>query len=301
MKYLPFGLRTLKTALSVTLALLVVQIYTNDNDAMFYAALGSLVAMDTTFNRSLQQSITQLLSVLFGTLVGYAVLYFFHASIPAWIVGLGVLILILLCNTLKFPYTITLSAIVFLSACMYNSHSNDLLLDAALRMMNTTVGLLIALIINVCIRPYNNKHRILSLLKKLCQQMPKDLESIVVNERFPDVQPSIELLRDIDRELALYHAQRFFHRKNDEEALLRGCLQLAERMVQELEAICGMDTLGDLASDNTERLRDLDIALPKNGLPNRKCTRRDTIVMNYHLDKLLSAYDYLDELMNSST
>ena len=298
MKHLPFGLRTMKTALAVTLALVAVQLYTDDNDAMFYAALGALVAMDTTFNRSLQQSLTQLLSVLFGTVVGYIVLYFFHASIPAWIVGLGVLILILLCNTLKFPYTITLSAIVFLSACMYNSHSKDLLLDAALRMMNTGVGLSIALVINVSIRPYNNKNRILSLLKKLCKQVPQDLQSIVIYERFPNIQPSIEILRAIDRELALYHAQRFFHRKNDEEELLRGCRQLAERMVQELEAICGMDSLGDLASDNAARLRRMQIALPDEVLSGRKCTRRDTIVMNYHLDKLLSAYDYLNELMH---
>lgn len=297
MKHLPFGLRTLKTAISVTVALLIVRLYTNDNDAMFYAALGALVAMDTTLDRSLHQGITQLLSVLFGTLVGYAVLFVFHASIPAWIVGLGVLVLILLCNMLKFSHTITLSCIVFLSACMYNSHSNDLLRDAALRMVNTSIGLATALLVNIALRPYNNKSRILSTLKKLRRQIPKDLESIVVHERFPDNQSYIVLIRAIEHELSMYHAQRFFHRKNDEEALLSGCLQLAERMVQELEAICGMDCLGDIASDNEARLKALNITLPERGISNRKCTRRDTIVMNYHLDKLLSAYDYLGELM----
>ncbi len=297
--HLPFGLRTLKTALSVTLALLIVRLYTNNTDALFYAALGALVAMETTLDRSVHQSITQLLSVLFGTVVGYVVLYVFHASIPAWVVGLGVLILILLCNMLKFPYTITLSCIVFLSACMYNSHSNDLLRDAALRIANTAVGLATAMVVNIAIRPYNNKSRILSLLRKLRKHLPEALESIVVREHFPDMQPLVKLLRSIESELSMYHAQRFFHRKNDEEALLTGCYRLAERMVQELEAICGMDTLGDLASDNELRLREMKISLPRDGLPARKCTRRDTIVMNYHLDKLLSAYDYLEELMNS--
>lgn len=298
MKHLPFGLRTVKTALAVTIALLIVRIYTDNSDAMFYAALGALVAMDTTLNRSLQQSLTQLLSVLFGTIVGFCVLYIFHTSIPAWIVGIGIMLLILICNFLKFSYTITLSCIVFLSACMYGSHSKDLLTDAALRMANTAIGLATALLVNITIRPYNNKGNILKLLKKLRSQIPQDLESIVVLERFPDIQPLIELLRSIDRELALYHAQRFFHRKNDDEALLGGCLQLAERMVQELEAICGMDSLGDLASDNANRLIALGIDLPNDGINDRKCTRRDTIVMNYHLDKLLTAYEYLGELMN---
>ncbi|MBE6928198.1 MAG: hypothetical protein E7467_06920 [Ruminococcaceae bacterium] len=299
MKHLPFGLRTLKTAISITVALIIVQLYSDNPDAMFYAALGALVAMETTLDRSIRQSITQLLSVLFGTVVGYLVLYLFHASIPAWVIGLGILILILLCNMLKFPYTITLSCIVFLSACMYNSHSKDLLGDAALRMANTTVGLATAMLVNIAIRPYNNKGRILSLLKKIRKQVPKDLESIVVYERFPNLQPSVELLRSIERELSLYHAQRFFHRKHDEEALLGGCLQLAQRMVQELEAICGMDCLGDLASDNLERMDALMLRLPRDGILNRKCTRRDTIVMNYHLDKLLTAHSYLGELMES--
>ena len=40
--------------------------------------------------------------------------------------------------------------------------------------------------------------------------------------------------------------------------------------------------------------------LPEAGLSSRKCTRHDTIVMNYHLDKLLSAYQYLNELIETS-
>lgn len=292
--HLPVGLRTLKTALAVTIALFTVRLYTDDPDAMFYAALGALVAMDTTLTKSLRQSLTQLLSVLLGTLAGYIVLRY-APTMPASVVGLGVLVLILLCNLLRIPYTITLSCIVFLSACM--SPGEDLVYDAGFRMVNTAVGLLIALIINIAIRPYNNKNRILALLKKLRKLIPEDLNSIVVHECFPDVQPAIELLRRMDSELLSYHSQRFFHRKHNDEALLSGCCQLAERMVQELEAICGMDTLGDLSENSIQRLQNLGISIPPVCREPRKCTRQDTIVMNYHLDKLLSSYEYLGNLM----
>ena len=292
--HLPVGLRTFKTALAVTIALFTVRLYTDDPDAMFYAALGGLVAMDTTFSRSLRQSLTQLLSVLLGTLAGYVVLRYAPAM-PAYIVGLGVLILILICNLLRIPYTITLSCIVFLSACM--SPGEDLVYDAGFRMVNTAVGLLIALIINITIHPYNNKRRILSLFKKLRKLIPENLNSIVVHECFPDVQPAVELLRRMDEELEAYHSQRFFHRKHNDEALLSGCRQLAERMVQELEAICGMDSLGDLSEDSIKRLQDLGIDIPPDSVAPRKCSHRDTIVMNYHLDKLLSSYEYLGQLM----
>ena len=293
MKFLPFGLRTVKTALSVTLAVFLVRFITTEADGMFYAALGGMVAMDTTLSRSLRQGLTQFLSVCFGTVIAYIALSFFP-TMPAWIVGLGVLLLILLCNGLKFSYTITLSCIVFLSACIYTT--DDLLRDAAHRIIYTALGLAIALAINIAVRPYNNKNRICTLLRRLQAMIPPALESIVICERFPDVQPMVELLRKLDAELALYRSQRWFHRKHDAEALLQGCVQLAERMVQELEAICGMDTLGDLASDNAQNLQRLGVALPK--LAPRKCTRRDTIVMNYHLETLLSAYSYLDTLLS---
>ena len=70
-----------------------------------------------------------------------------------------------------------------------------------------------------------------------------------------------------------------------------------DKTVEELEAICGMDTLGDLSTENAETMRTLGMAIPEAGIAGRKCTRHDTIVMNYHLEKLLSACRYLAELM----
>ncbi len=293
MKHLPFGLRTVKTAVSVAISVLLVRLLSKEADAMFYAALGGLVAMDTTFRRSLQQGLTQFLGVLLGTGVGYFTHYFFP-SIPFWTVGLGVLLLILLCNGFKISYSISLSCIVFLSACSYGA--DGLLTDATLRIVYTAVGLGVALVINACFRPYNNKNRILRLLKELQSQFPPLLEQVVVREHFPDTQQLIVLLRKIDNEIDLYQSQHFFHRRHDAEALVCGCRQLGERMVAELEVICGMDSLGDLASDNAEKLEALGISLGE--LKPRKCTRRDTIVMNYHLEKLLLAYEYLERFLN---
>ena len=292
MKYLPFGFRTFKTALAVTLAVLLVRLISEDVDAVFYGAMGAMIAMDTTLDKSLRQGLTQFLSVIFGTLMGYLALTLFPA-VPAWFYGLGILLLILLCNSLKFPYTITLSGIIFLSACSYPTES--LWGDAIERIACTGFGLLLALIINVTLRPYNNKKRLRNQIRRLQQEVPKALEQMVIREQFPDLQPFVQQLRQLDGEIAVYHSQRFFHRKHDREALYRGCCQLCQRMVQELEMICSMDSLGDLAQDNRRRMEKLGIWVPD--LRPRKCTRQDTIVMNYHIDKLLTAYDYLNELL----
>jgi uncharacterized membrane protein YgaE (UPF0421/DUF939 family) len=292
MKHLPFGLRTLKTALSVALSVLLARLFSTEADPMFYAALGGLVAMDTTLQRSVKQGLTQFLSVLVGTVFGYFT-HLLFPQVPFWAFGLGVLAVILLCNGFKVSYTISLSCIVFLSACSYGS--DDLFHDAMVRIVYTALGLGVALIINISFRPYNNKNRILKLLGELQKKFPPLLEEIIVREHYPDTQHLILLLRKIDNEIDLYQSQRFFHRKQNDEALVCGCRQLGERMVAELEVLRGMDTLGDIASDNSIKLKALGISIPSQ--EPRKCTRRDTIVMNYHIDKLLTAYDYLEELL----
>lgn len=292
------GLRIFKTALAVTLSILLVRLFVTNTLTEFYAAFGAAIAMETTFFKSLKQALTQLIGVLAGTVFGYLSVLLFPAFTPAWIAGLGVLILLVLSQVFKLSFSASLSCIIFLSACLMPPE--NILRDSLFRLRDTAVGIGVALVINALIRPYNNKKRILSVLTQLRALMPPLLHERVVRERIPDLSALVPLLRQLDREMELYHSQRYFHRKHDDEALLCGCKQLVERMVEELEAICGMDSPGDLAMENAARMMELGMDLPEAGISGRKCTRHDTIVMNYHLDKLLAAYRYLGELMEEA-
>lgn len=292
------GLRMMKTAISVVLSVLFIRLFTSEPLSVFYAAFGALISMETTFSKSLRQGLTQLIGVLAGTVVGYLSVVLFPHITPAWFIGLGILLLLLSSRLLNLSFTASLSCIIFLSACL--TPTDNIFRDSLLRLRDTSFGVGIALAVNALIRPYNNKKRILQLLQTMRRQIASDLECIVIREQFPDLQVCVRLLRHIDTEITLYHSQRFFHYKNNCEALLEGCQQLAQRMLEELEAICGMDSLGDLASESMELLQELSIELPQEGLSERKCTRQDTIVMNYHLQKLLTAYRYLGELIQSA-
>lgn len=294
-KYFPFGSRVLKTALSVTIAVLLSRLITDNADAVFFAAFGAMLGIERSISAALRQGLTQVVSVVCGTVLGYGAALLFPNSTPAVLVGTGILLVIVLCNRLKINYAITLSSLVFLSATL--TPSDDLLGDSILRVAFTAGGILIALLINIVIRPYSNKRRIVQLLRELQGKLLKQAEQVVVLERFPDLSEDLVLVRSLDQELILYHEQRFLRKKN-EEALLGGCNQLVQRMMQELEAICGMDCLGDIALENREMLEKLGLTIPPERLLPRKCTRRDTIVMNYHLEKFLAGYRYLNELLD---
>lgn len=293
----PFGLRTVKTAVAVTLAVLFSHYFSSVSP--MYAALGAMVAMDRTFSDSLKSCLTQLVGVICGGLFGY--LLTLAAPVPeAWMIGLGVLLIIVICNYLKMPFTVSLSCIVFISICV--TPTDNILRDTLYRLRDTAIGLVIALIVNVTIQPYNNTRRILSLFRQLTALVPDLVRASVLEEQYPDLRPLDHLLYSLDKELRVFQRQRFFRKKHlkYDTAYFDGCRQLAARIHQELGAICCMDTFGNIGVANTERLAELGIRLPPEGLPKRKCTRHDTIVMNYHLEKLLDARKYLLEFVTET-
>lgn len=207
-KHFPLGLRTLKTGIAVTLAVLLVRLFVTDELSVFYAAFGALIAMERTFSGSLKQALSQLIGVVAGTVLGSVMLLLFPQATPAWAAGIGVvLLLLLLCNVLKLNFVASFSCIIFLSASL--TPTGNVLRDSLFRLRDTAAGIAVALVVNAVIVPYNNKARIRSLLTQLRAQIPQQVESIVIFERFPDLRPNVELLRRIDHELQLYHNQRF--------------------------------------------------------------------------------------------
>ena len=113
-KHFPLGLRTLKTGIAVTLAVLLVRLFVTDELSVFYAAFGALIAMERTFSGSLKQALSQLIGVVAGTVLGSVMLLLFPQATPAWAAGIGVvLLLLLLCNVLKLNFVASFPASFF--------------------------------------------------------------------------------------------------------------------------------------------------------------------------------------------
>lgn len=289
----PFGLRTLKTAIAVTLAVLITGWFSSISS--FYAALGAMAAMDRTISDSLKNCITQMVGVICGGIIGYLIVLAFGVP-QAWIVGLGAMLVILVCNFFKIPFAISLSCVVMFSICL--EPGDNILHDTVCRLRDTAIGLVIAVIVNITIQPYNNTRRIVGLLRRLIDMVPLLVRASVLDEKYPDLRPVAGLLETLDKEINVFRRQRFLRRKplKYDVVYLEGCQQLAVRIQQELGAICCMDTFGNIGVENGKRLAELGLALPED-TQKRKCTKHDTIVMNYHLEKLLDARKYLQQLL----
>lgn len=287
------GLRAVKTALAVTIAAALASCFSSAS--VFYAAVGAMVGMDRTLTDSLKSSAVQLVGVFIGGLFGLVITELLGQP-PALFLGLGVLGIIVLCNLFRVNYAISLACIVLLSAC--TSTTDSVLWDTLFRLRDTALGLVVALLVNITIQPYNNSRRIVTLLQQMIDAVPELVRACVLEQTYPDLRRLNDMLDRVDEELRVLRRQRFFRRKPQkfDSVYLSGCRQLGLRILQELEAICFMDTFGNVGVENAKRLAELGLELP-DALPKRKCTKHDTIVMNYHLEKLLDARLYLQQLI----
>lgn len=286
--HLHIGLRTFKTALAVTLALLLARAI-GANSPMF-AGLGAIVAMTRTLRDSLREARTQFAGIVVGGIISCILLLLFPVPSP-WITGLAILAAIALCNFFGLYYAVSMTAIIVLSVCV--SSEGNVLADMGYRLLDTTTGLIVGLLVNMLIKPYNNRHRVVAVLYRMAAAVPRYLDACMLKDLYPDLADFEKSLREMELEFEIYRRQHFRYRETHDRdaAYLSGVCQLATRMYQELSALCCMDTFGVPNARNMARLRELGLCVPEHW--DRKCTEEDSIVSNYHLEKILDAREYL--------
>lgn len=284
------GLRTVKTGLAVALALFFADL--RGSTSLIFAAIGAISAMSRTVGDAFETCRTQLTGILLGA--GFGALFVsLFANFRFVGIGLGLIALILLCVRLRLQFAVPLSCIVFVSICV--SPTGDAFQYGFNRLLDTTIGLATALVINVAIKPYNNSRRISDLLEQFRQSVPAFVSERVLHGRYPDLSPLKAQLDRISAELTIFEKQRLFraHGHNEQAIYLRGCERLAQSVWQELSALCAMDEKGHLSVENAERLAELGLQIPDGVCAMPQSTA--DVVGNYHLDNLLRAWQFLGE------
>lgn len=291
--HLHIGLRMFKTALAVTIALAIARLF--NSYSPIFAGLGAVVAMARTLRESLDAAKTQFVGVILGGIVG-VLLLLIDPTPSVLLIGIGVLVSLCLCGIFKLYYAVSLTAIIVLSVCV-STGGDGPIVALGFRLIDTSIGLVVALAVNMLIKPYNNRHRVTALLRKLADAVPGCLEERFVKDLMPDLTPMVTNLRALDVELDIFRRQHFRRRAAHDRDLcfLRGLQQLADRMVQELTALCTLDLTGIPDADNRKQLEALGLTLPD--LSDRKSTEEIDFVCNYHLKTALQAREYLLELL----
>jgi len=141
------GPRTLKTGIAVTLSLMVADFLKIDGP--IYAVIAAIIVMQPSVTDSWQKGVDRILGTIMGAIAG-AIFVSISPGNPL-LAGIGTIVLILIMNKLQWGEAIVIGTVVFIG--IFIGADTGYVKYAFHRTMDTSLGIIIAVIINYIIYP----------------------------------------------------------------------------------------------------------------------------------------------------
>ena len=243
LKKFPIGMRTMKTALAVTLALMAVEYYGASPAKVVFATIGAISAVGPTFTASLLACMTQICGVSVGALLALVLL---ALPIPPIVgVGIGIMVIITSYHHLKLKLVPVLPCLVLVNVCL-NPEVQAISYSLG-RIWDTAIGLAIGMLVNTLIFPYDNSRKIRRMMEGLDGDLIRILEDLFDgDEHLPQADDLEQKIHALGEQLALFSQQRLLRRKRQKREIQRlfTCEDTAQALLVELAALCAMPGRG---------------------------------------------------------
>lgn len=302
MKKLPMvhiGLRTLKTALAVIIAMFIVDSYGATTSKLIFAMLGAMAAVQPSFRESVESCLTQIVGVLFGAVMGLALLALPVSSLVA--TGIGIVLVITLYNALHIRFSPNLPCFIVVMIC--TTPDIQPMTYAVGRIWDSAIGLGVGMLINTLIFPYDNSRRIRDTAVSLDREVLVFLEDMFDGDDvLPDAQAMTRKIDDMARQLKIFSNQKLLlrlRRQRRELEAFRLCEGKARELVARMEVLSRMGRPGRLNEENRGRLRACGANI-WDQRPLDSVLERD-VVTNYHVRQILALRRELLAALGSET
>ena len=154
------GLRNLKTALAVFICMITFQLLGNRNP--FYACIAAVICMKDTVESSFTIGKNRLIGTLLGGILGVIAIFIINCMpnlqiIKSFFTTIGVILAIYCCNLINKSGSVTICCIVFIGIML--NHDDAASYNYAIgRSIDTSLGIIIAILINKYINPPKQKN-----------------------------------------------------------------------------------------------------------------------------------------------
>lgn len=289
------GLRTLKTAAAATVAMVIVNSFGTSASKLIFAMFGAMTAMEPTFRDSLKSSLTQIVGLLYGGLVG--VLLLMLPISPLVVAVMGMIVVIISYNLLNIRFSPSLPCLIVVIVC--TTPNIDPLGYAIERCWDTTIGLLVGIVINILVFPYDNSCQIRDTARGLDRELLLFLEDMFDKDKLlPDTEKMVSKIDDMAKQLKIFSNQWFLLRRRKhrrEFKSLKICEGKARQLVAQMEVLCRMEIPGRLNDENRRRLVECGANIHDQRFLEE--AKDMDIVTNYHVSRILDLRkELLEEL-----
>lgn len=193
------GMRTIKTSIAVTISISLAYLF--GLNSPFFVGIAAIIAMQGNLVDSYRMGRNRILGTILGAAVG--LLGSFISIGNPLVIGLGTIIVIYLCNKLGWSKSITIATVVFISIIMNVERGQELSYSLN-RVLDTLVGIIVAVIVNFVIFPPLTKDKIYNESLKIVGIFSQALKTIIVKE---EPEKKKEHLTEIEEKLEIINKE----------------------------------------------------------------------------------------------
>lgn len=278
------GMRNIKTAIAVSLSVAISRFF--NMEYPFYAAIAAIISMQTTMGESFKVGRNRMLGTILGAMVG--VIFYFINSSSIVTIGIGIMVVIYMCNLFGWKKSVSIAGIVF-CVIMTNLDGRDPIFYALNRILDTFIGITIAVLVNYFIKPIVDYNDIEDKLIKIRCELNELVNDAIIRELNVDLGNIKTHINGTKKNIDDIHMN---HKNEDEIKKFKYIIKKYNTACRHLSIIDDMDRRYTLNNINYMEL--VNIYGRFDRIKYKKDKENDT-VYNYHMRKVIKNINRCDE------
>jgi uncharacterized membrane protein YgaE (UPF0421/DUF939 family) len=277
------GMRNIKTAIAVSLSLAVSRLLKTEYP--FYTAIAAIISMQNSLVGSFRVGKNRML----GTTVGASVGLIFLLISPGNIIlsGVGIVVVIYICDLLDWNKAINIACVVF-CIIMTNLSGKNPFIYSFSRILDTFIGIIIAVVINYIIKPPNNAENFFKVVEETEDKIFKFVELIIIKNRKIDLSELESLISKNEKLYAEYKDEiDLVKDKVNDDSKIKDRIKILKDVFFDLRILASLDGMKSINRDNYEKLVNIY------GYFQRESEEKISetyYVFNYHLSNIIEKF-----------
>lgn len=282
------GMRTIKTGLAVSISMFIATLM--NLKSPIFVGIGAIMAMQSSVSESFNAGINRMLGTIVGALVGLIFSFIFPQNFI--FLGIGIIIVIHIHYIFNWKKSLTLSAIVFMA--IFLNSENARIPYAINRIIDTFIGIAVAVLVNYFIFAPNNKTNLLLSLKQLYKSSKSMVYDFVRGRDISliDLKSQVNLIRESNIKLKEDMDLNFY--KTAKTELINTILSIMDDIYMEIKNIAKLQKESTINEENLALLQKLSLQINHDNFDEINDL---DIVYNFHLNNILNNLIEIEDLL----
>lgn len=291
MKSKKIGMRTIKTVIAVILTLIISEIFKLRSPLL--ASIAAIMTMESSVSESFTTGKNRMYGTILGGVIALGISLIFPSNFFS--IGLGLIILISICNALKWDKASRMSMVVFLGILL-NYKDGDRFDYAFHRTLDTLIGVVVGTSINYFIRPPRIEENIKKTTENMRCEVRNILEKLIWKGEVDNLERLKSEISHIEVNYRMLMDDMRFHLGMDENIIyyqnLFNSFEDIRNHLRVMKSIKELPRIDERNKKYLERYFNKEIPQQDDGEEDEL-----DLIYNYHLERILSELSYIEDIL----